>query len=620
MTTRKTTQPLILAVCLLSTGVFAFAQAPIINHPVRFAVSPPMSQAPQAPPGTGLQSVIPLRAIPHAASPQVDDPALQKVFGPLVDATPGIQFDGVDDSICNCAPSDVNMAVGPNNLVQTVNVGWAVYDKNGNITPGFPKTLGSIWAALGGACTGNQGDPIVQYDKLADRWFVSQLGSETAPFSECIAVSTTNNPAGTYALYEYQFGNNFPDYPHFGVWPTATNSAYMMMAHLFQNFQTFIGTAACAFDRTKLLAGAAQPTMICFTISNDGGFQPADLDGSTPPPDGSPGYFVTFETSSLHEFQLSPNFANPPASTFVGPIDLPVSAFTLACGGTGGTCVPQSGTTTKLDTLGDRMMYRMAYRNFGDHEAMVVNHSVAAGSGVGVRWYEIRSPLSPTIFQQGTYSPNSTFRWMGSAAMDKVGDIAMGYSLSSSSIHPGIAFTGRIPSDSPGTMQSEATMLTGGGSQNGGLTRWGDYTALRIDPADDCTFWYTNQYLKTNGNFNWSTRIGSFSMNNCTGVAGNPDFTITATPPSQTVSKGGTTTYTVTIAAQNGFTGVVSFTVTGTRALDQETFSPTTVTGSGSTTLTIKASRFGRTGTFPLTITGTSGSLSHTANVTLVIQ
>ena len=266
-------------------------------------------------------------------------------------------------------------------------------------------------------------------------------------------------------------------------------------------------------------------------------------------------------------------------------------------------------------------MYRLAYRNFGDHEALLTNHSVTAGSSGGVRWYELRDPNGAVnVFQQGTFAPDAAFRWMGSVGMDKAGDIAMGYSVSSSSLHPGIRYTGRVPADPAGTMQSEAILLAGGGSQTGGLSRWGDYSAIQIDPTDDCTFWYTNQYLKINGSFNWSTHIGSFSMNNCTGVVGNPDFTITATPPSQTVSKGGTTAYTVTIAAQNGFNGVVSFKVTGLRAFDKATFSPTTVTGSGSTTMTVKAAPFGRTGTFPLTITGTSGSLSHSASVTLVIQ
>ncbi|HEY7391880.1 MAG TPA: hypothetical protein VH640_25410 [Bryobacteraceae bacterium] len=160
------------------------------------------------------------------------------------------------------------------------------------------------------------------------------------------------------------------------MWPTATNPAFMMMTHLFVNDQTFVGTDACAFDRNAMEAGEQSPAMICFTILGDGGYQSADLDGATPPPDGSPGYFVTFETATLREWKLAPNFAKPGASTFTGPIDISVAPFNVPCNGTGGTCVPQKGVFQQLDTLGDVMMYRMAYRNFGDHESMVVNHSV----------------------------------------------------------------------------------------------------------------------------------------------------------------------------------------------------------------------------------------------------
>jgi hypothetical protein len=277
-----------------------------------------------------------------------------------------------------------------------------------------------------------------------------------------------------------------------------------------------------------MLAGQPNPVQICFTIAGDGGFQPSDLDGSTAPPAGSPGYFITFETTSLHQFQLTPNFANPSASTFIGPINIPVSSFSPACGGTGGTCVPQLGTSQQLDTLGDRMMYRLAYRNFGDHEALVVNHSVTGVLSVAPRWYEIRTPNNtPTIFQQGTYAPDSTFRWMGSMAMDKAGDMLMSYSVSSSSIDPSLAYTGRVPSDAAGTMESENILLVGTHFQTG-HSRWGDYSAARIDPSDDCTFWFVNQYLKTSGDFVWATHIGSFAFTGC-GGGGGPVVTLTPT-------------------------------------------------------------------------------------------
>lgn len=514
----------VVALCFLVTGALAWAQTPTVKHPIAFAVSQPMSDLPQSS-VNNEENEHPIGPIVRNLGPGAPDGALQTHFGPLLNGNPGIDFEGI--GVNGGEPSDVNMAVGPNHIIQIVNSEWAVYDKTGHIFSGYPKTLGSIWTSMGGACAGEQGDPIVQYDRLADRWLLSQIGSESAPYSLCIAVSKTSDPTGTYALYQYSFGNNFPDYPHYSVWPTATNPAYLQMAHLFLNLQSFVGTAACAYDRNAMLAGKASPVQICFTIANDGGFQPSDLDGTTPPPDGSPGYFITYETTTLNQYQLAPNFSNPSASTFTGPISIPVSSFTPLC--SGGTCVPQTGTTQKLDSLADRMMFRLAYRNFGDHESMVINHSVVAGSSGGPRWYEIRTPNNtPTVYQQGTYGPDATYRWMGSVAMDKAGDMLLSYSVSSGSIHPGLAYSGRTPSDALGSLESENVLLNGTGSQTG-HSRWGDYSAMRIDPSDDCTFWFTNQYLKTSGDFSWATHIGSFAFNNCSGGGGGAAVTLTPT-------------------------------------------------------------------------------------------
>ncbi len=609
-----------LILCGLALTTLAFAktnesktQAPTVRRPIKFAISPAMSEVQQSMPSPDFD-VHEVRSINRNLNFGLgtEDGALQSQFGPLIGGTQGIDFEGI--GVNGGEPSDSNMAVGPNNLVEIVNSEWAVYDKTGHIAAGFPKTLGSIWSALGGACAGEQGDPIVQYDRLADRWFLSQIGSESAPYSLCTAVSKTNDPTGAYFLYQYSFGSNFPDYPHYSVWPTATNSAYLQMSHLFLNLQSFVGTAACAYDRTAMLAGAASPVQICFTIANDGGYQPSDLDGSTPPPDGSPGYFVTFETTSLYEYQLGPNFADPGASTFTGPINIPVSSFSPACGGSGGTCIPQKGTSQQLDTLGDRMMYRLAYRNFGDHEAMVVNHTVTSGSSNAPRWYEIRSPLTPTVFQQGTYAPDSTDRWMGSIAMDKAGDMLLGYSISSSTIDPGIAYTGRIPSDTAGTMESENILLTGTHYQTG-HTRWGDYSAMRIDPADDCTFWYVDQYAGSNGDFVWATHIGSFVFNNC---SGSPNYSLSANPNTLTVTQGSSGTSTITVNPVNGFSGSVTLAASGLPNGVTAGFgtNPTTSTS----VLTLTASATATTGTATVTITGTSGSLTQQTTISLTVQ
>src|SRR5205807_1919318 len=223
-----------------------------------------------------------------------------------------------------------------------------------------------------------------------------------------------------------------------------------------------------------------------------------------------------FDVNSLTLFKFHVDFATPGNSTFSTPTSIPVAPFTPLCAGARG-CVPQSGGDgTQLDSLADRLMYRLAYRNFGDHESLVVNHTVAVDSNSGVRWYEIQNPNgTPTVAQQSTFAPDSNFRWMGSIAMDGSGDIALGYSVSSASMFPSIAFAGRTLADPASTLGSETTIISGGGSQTGNLTRWGDYSAMQIDPSDDCTFWYTTEYLKNSGSFNWNTRIANFKFPGC---------------------------------------------------------------------------------------------------------
>jgi len=498
-----------------------------VTPPAAFAVSQPLSDLPPASPTVSVAKKIhPLHPLPHhgaGANSNADDDALQTHPGPPLNHKKGANFPGVGAT--GFYPPDPNMAVGPNHIVQLVNVEIGVFDKSGNLVAGYPKALGTLWTALGGACTSNSGDPIAQYDKLADRFVITQLGSLKSPYSECIAVSKTNDPTGAYYLYSYNFGSNLNDYDKWGVWPTANNGAYLATYNLFSNGASFAGADLCAYDRTAMLSGAAA-NQICFTVAN-GGFLPSDLDGPTAPPNGAPGYFLAFDSlSTVQLYKLSPNFANPNASTLTGGGDISVSSFNEACGG--GTCVPQPGTSQTLDSLGDRLMYRLAYRNFGNHEAIVVNHSVATGATVGVRWYELdQSPPSTSgnfsLFQQGTFAPDSTYRWMGSAAMDSAGDLALGYSASSNTVSPSIRYTARVPGDPAGTMEAENVLQTGGGSQLG-ASRWGDYSALRIDPSDDCTFWYTNEYYPVSSRIGWATAIGSFKLSNC---VKSPDFSIT---------------------------------------------------------------------------------------------
>jgi hypothetical protein len=419
------------------------------------------------------------------------------------------------------APPDTNGAVGATQYVQWVNVSFAVFDKTTHaIAPGFPKAGNAVWAGFGGGCeTNNDGDPIVQYDKTANRWILTQFSVSTLPYMQCVAVSTSSDATGTYNRYAFSYGNTqFNDYPKLGVWP----DGYYVSYNIFNNAQTFAGSKVCALDRTSMLAGAAA-TQQCFQLSTSyGGLLPSDLDGITAPPAGSPNFFLNFGTNSLNLWKFHVDWATSANTTLTGPINIPVAAFTPACGG-GGTCIPQSGTSQKLDSLADRLMYRLAYRNFGDHESLVVNHSVSVSAAkhtsvTSVRWYELRSPNGspPLVSQQGTLNASDgVHRWMGSIAMDKVGNIALGYSASSSSIFPSIRYTGRLSTDPLGTMEVENIMKSGSGSQLRNLSRWGDYSAMTVDPVDDCTFWYTNEYLKNSGTFNWSTQIANFKLQGC---------------------------------------------------------------------------------------------------------
>jgi len=352
---------------------------------------------------------------------------------------------------------------------------------------------------------------------------------------------------------------------------------------------------------------------------------PSDLDGSTPPPAGSPNYFVAFDFNTLNRLQLwkfHADFVNPGNSTFIGPTFIPVTAFAEACGG--GACVRQRSTSQRLASLGDRLMYRLAYRNFGSHESLVVNHSVTVGSRTGVRWYELRNPGgTPVVFQQATYSPNSQYRWMGSIAQDQSGNMALGYSVSASNLFPAIRYTGRLASDPLGTMQPENSIMAGSGSQTQFLNRWGDYSSMSIDPTDDCTFYFTTEYLKSSGTFNWSTRIASFKFPGC-GAPATPDFTIGASPSSVSVTQGASANTTVTITSLNGFGAATTLSATGLPSGVTASFAPNPVTppanGSVNSTLTFNASAAATTGTFNVTVTGTSGSTTHSTTVSLTVN
>lgn len=420
----------------------------------------------------------------------------------------------------NSAPPDTNGAVGATQYVQIVNTGFAIFDKSTKAVVGGPYPTNVLWQGFGGPCeTDNDGDAVVVYDKTANRWVISQFAVTAAPYYQCVAVSKASDATGGYWLYAFNYGSSFPDYPKIGVWP----DAYYITFNIF-NGNSFGGAKLCAYDRNSMLSGAAA-TQQCYQLSTSyGGVLPADADGSIAPPAGSPNYLMNYGASSLNLWKFHVNWATPTSSTLTGPVNIPVASFAAAC--SGGTCIPQANVSQKLDSLADRLMFRLAYRNFADgHESLVVTHSVNPNGSThnpkkqasGIRWYEIRSPgTTPVVYQQSTFAPDSSFRWMGSAAMDKQGNLGVGYSVSSSSLFPGIRYTGRLAGDPLNTLQAESTITTGYGSQSGSnLSRWGDYSSATLDPSDDCTFWYTTEYLLNTGAFNWSTRISTFKFPTC---------------------------------------------------------------------------------------------------------
>jgi hypothetical protein len=612
-------------IVLLALPATALAQGgrPEIIIDTHHDVSPPLREMPPGPRHFGVLEAEPVRHIPSARVPPFGPDAVLQAppkAGQAAVAAPATvaNFDGVGQGFTgpagtffvNSAPPDTNGAVGPNHFVEIVNTDFAVFTKSG--APIFgPVPIDTVWSGFAGNCAiENDGDPIVTYDRIGDRWIISQFQVTSTPFQQCVAVSTTPDPTGSYARYAFNYPDGFPDYPKMGVWP----DAYYVTYNVFNNAGTaFLYAKTCALDRAHMLTGAAA-TQVCFNTTNFGGLLPADFDGRTLPAAGAPNPIVALGATSttLALWRFHTDFTTPANSTFTGPTTLTVPAYAEACAPSG-TCVPQSGGGS-LDSLSDRLMYRAAYRNFGDHESIVVNHSVTAGSSVGLRWYELRGvTTSPSVFQSGTFAPDANFRWMGSAAMDQSGNVAIGYSVSSASITPQIRVTGRLAGDPAGTLtQGETTVIAGAGAQGRTLTRWGDYSSMSVDPVDDCTFYYSNEYIPANGTFNWRTRVASFRLSPCGGA----DFSLSASPSSVSAAQGGSGTSTITVTPTGGFTGAVALSISGLPAGATASFSPASTTSTSVLTL---GAGTAAAGSYPLTVTGTSGSLTHTTTVTLTI-
>jgi hypothetical protein len=544
---------LLLAATLSATGAQALATQPLrvdthLSAPsespslVQIARSLPSQLAPPTRQVVPLRLVTPQMKAGRAASATIGTAPQSPLQYGTGAVTPSaytgspLNFDGIasDNTV---APPDPNGAVGETQYVQWVNTRLAVYRKNDGALLLGPIPGNAVFAGITGspgadACRdSNFGDPIVQYDKLAKRWILTQFAwdpanTATGPYYQCIAVSTTPDATGSYYRYVWDIRGAdgqpvFPDYPKLAVWPDAFYFTWVLFENPIDG--AYLGPRACGVDRATMLAGGAAAAR-CYDFGTAfGPVLASDLDGTMAPPAGSPNYMMSLDfgndATGDHLFMWRFSFTN---ATVSDAITIPVAPFTIACPTLfGGPCVRQPPPGEPLDALADRLMYRLAYRNFGNREALVVNHSVQQPGAdpdgpVGVRWYEFRNlATEPGVYQQGTWAPDTNSRWMGSIAMDRMGNIALGYSISGTATPPGVRYSGRMRSEPLGRLEPEMVVVNGGGVQVDTRNRWGDYSAMAMDPVSDCRFWYTQEYIGETGSFNWKTRINSFRFGNC---------------------------------------------------------------------------------------------------------
>ncbi len=543
------------------SGKLTFAEIlPQSREAEKFAVSAPLNSLAASERNSRDFKTAKVFSLGNSSKPQTpildanaENPVNNLIAAPM--PTPSLTFEGIKNrdnfDVFGFAfiPPDANGDVGANHYVQAVNSLIRVYDKNtGNpLAPAFP--LSQIFAPLNTPCaTRNDGQPTVLYDSLADRWLISQYCTLAPPFRQMIAVSQTGNPLGSYNLYEFVMPNNkLNDYTKFGVW----RDGYYMTSEEFVG-SDFSGTGIFAFDREKMLVGDRTATYVYVDLLSTsnvrlGSFLPADFDGLTPSPTDAPAIFASYSANeygdardALRLFEFRPNFFRPSSATFTERAESPISVA-----GFDPTSPPdradilQPAPGEALDSQSDRLMYRLAYRNFGTFDSLVLNQTVRVSAPneqyrAGVRFYELRRTLpqtSPfTVQNQATIAPNDGLsRWMGSAAQDKDGNLAVGYSASSGDKVPSIAYTGRLATDAPNTFREEASLINGSGVQTAFGFRWGDYTSMSVDALDGCSFYYTNEYYTAESQaespFAWLTRIGKFRFPSC---ADQPKGTISA--------------------------------------------------------------------------------------------
>ena len=595
------------------------------------------------------------KAIPTADKALYSNSKAGRAPQPKAPPAPSLSFEGISQADTIAAdpsqgflPPDTNGAVGPNHYVQAVNVCFRVWNKSG--TPATATTsFATLFSPLG-CGTSIDGDPIVLYDQLADRWIIAEFCTVADPNNHMlIAVSKTSDPTGAYYLYNFPMPNNkFPDYPHLSVWP----DGYYMTDNQFNQAGTaFQQAGVFAFNRAKMLAGDPTASFVYFDTAilfppgvagsqngtdGIGGMLPANADGYVPPPVGAPCPFAYVQAGEFGDpgdqiriFDFHVDFVTTANSTFTERTGspLPVAAFdpTVVPAGSRNV-IPQPApatSTSYVDAIADRVMFRLAYRNFGSSESLVLNHTVNAvvnpAYQAGVRFYQLtRSTPSAafTIAEQQTFAgapADTTNRWMGSCAMNFQGDIALGYSVSSTTVFPSIRYAAKLFTDPPGggLAQGEQTIIAGAGSQTSTSGRWGDYSDLTVDPTDDCTFWYTQEYYAVSSASGWQTRIAKFVPGT---LATSPRGTISGTI---TNCASGLPIQNAIVSITGGFSrataadGTYGATVAPGTYVATVTFPGATTSTSGSLVVTN-----GGTATFSTCLTGSPLLAADTASIT----
>jgi VCBS repeat-containing protein len=518
-------------------------------------------------------------------------------------------------------PPDTVGDVGPNHFVQAVNSSVVqIYNKAGSLVSG-PTNLESL-APAGDACQSGSGDPIVLYDELADRWFLQEF---TSGGRLCIYISQTPDPTGAYFFYGFN-PPSFPDYPHYGVWPTGYYAG---------TNEGGANVTSYAFDRARMLVGAPATMQRLASIPEVPGYgfqtlTPVDHDGAAPPAANAPGVFMRHFDGEAHGasnpasdliqmFEMNVDWTVPANTTISTLPAITITDFnSWFINFTTFFSIPQPGSGTRLDPIREAILNRLTYRNFGSHETIVGNFATnrnpaTSGSVVsaGIRWFELRRTGGAgnpwTLFQEGTYggdtnSPTAQF-FMGGIAMDGAGNIALGYSKTDTgvpNVFPSIGVTGRLAGDTLGTMDVETSVVAGVQASGQGGGRWGDYAAMGIDPADDCTFWYTNEYMP---GASWGTRIASFVFEEC--LVG---FTLTPTPISADVCAltDPDPQYSLDVSSSGGWAGNVTLAVTdGLPAGTTASFSTNNQPVDFTSVLTIQNVDTAAAGSYAIEVTGT---------------